>query len=272
MSGATEASTIGALALASAVPSPIEPGKVYSVIVPAGAEQVDIDLTGSEFVERPSRARGKVAVHSAESLIAFLGKHGLPESEVWADRINHRIVAVVNAGQGSDGAPGWGDHLAVFNVQLTTAWQAWIRHDGKWLGQTEFAEHIEDRLLDIVKPTGAEMLEIAQSFHASTGAKFESSHRLSSGEGQLEYRETIEATAGKAGRLTIPSHIELGLKPFEGAPAYKVTARFRYRINGGSLRLAYALERPDEVINEAFDAVVSKVQEAVTQPVFFGAP
>lgn len=268
----TDAETIARVTMMAAEPKQVREGHQYVLVVPEGADLREVDLTGPDSVDRPNRPRGKVSVHSAASLVDFLKKHGHPKSEVWADRIRHRVVAVINANEGAGEPPGWGDHIAVFEVQLTDAWNAWTKHDGQFLSQSEFAEHIEDNLLDIAKPEGAQMLEIAQSISATVGVKFESSKRLSDGERQFEYRETVDAAAGKAGRLEIPSHIELGLRPFEGAPAYKVKARFRYRINGGHLLLAYALERPTDVINEAFDAVVAEIQKAVDQPVFFGAP
>lgn len=267
----TEADAIAGIAAFASAPAQVHPG-VFVTKVPNDARVETLDFTGASFMDKPRRPRGSWEVHSAVSLIAFLKKHGLSESEVWADRIRHRVVAVVNANGGSDGAPGWGDHTALFAVQHTKAWEAWTKLDGKFVDQARFAEHIEDRLLDITSPPGAEMLEIAQSISATVGVRFESSKRLSDGERQFEYRETVDAQAGKAGRLEIPPHIEIGLRPFEGAPAYKVKARFRYRINGGDLLLAYALERPEEVINEAFDAVVAEIQDAVDQPVFFGTP
>lgn len=272
-STATEAEAVEALAFAAAKPAILDEGMIHGYVVPEGAHVEQIDLTGPDYVAIPRRQTGTFEVHSAESLIAFLGKHGIDgETEVWADRVRARIVAVVNAGQGAGGLGGWGDHRGVFKVLPTEAWQAWKELDGKFVDQSTFAEHIENRLLDIVKPSGAHMLEIAQSISATVGVRFESSKLLSNGERQLEYRETVDASAGKAGRLDIPSHIELGIKPFEGAPAYKVTARFRYRINGGDLRLAYQLERPSDVLTEAFDAVVETVQQGVEHPVYQGVP
>lgn len=266
----TEAQVIAELAERQTEPKPISRGGIYSLIVPAGAEQVELDLAGPNYTPRPDRKTGTVKVLDASSLIRYLAKHGTPATEVWADRTGPALVAVINA-HDTDAA-GWGDHRAEYAVRTTDAWKAWASIDGKLLNQSAFAEHIEARAVDIVKPSGADMLELAQSISATIGVKFESSKLLSSGERQIEYRETVDAKAGRAGTLEIPSVIELALKPFEGAPAYKVRARFRYRLNDGALLLGVALERPEDVVAEAFDEVVKTVADAIDHDVFAGSP
>ena len=177
-----------------------------------------------------------------------------------------KITGVLNAHENTDGTvPGarHEDHRVEYAVLLTDAWKAWREHDGKLLDQETLAEHFETRSIDIVQPSAADMLELAQSFHATTSASFESSKLLSSGQRQFEHRENIDATAGKKGQLTIPGSFDLALKPFEGADPFKVTARFRYRITNGVLRIGYKLDRPEDVLRQAFLTVVENVEEGV---------
>lgn len=269
-----DAQVIVDAALRGAQPQPLDgrEGRFYSLIVPEGSEHVVVDMLEQE-AERPLRKRGTFQTHDADSFVDYLAKHGLPESEVWADMIGHRLVAVVNAHQGVpeqiDGA-GWQDHRVVYAVRPTKAWETWLANDGKLLDQATFAELIEDRSPDIVMPSAADMLELAQTFQATIGVSFESSKALSSGERQIEYKETVDSRAGRRGQLTIPKEFALALTPFEGADAFKVTARFRYRITDGVLRLGYRLQRPEDVVREAFLSVVDKVAEQVTAPVFRG--
>lgn len=257
----TDTQSLIDLAQAGAEPHGLEPN-LYSVVVPAGGQQKLLDT--QQFAPRPRRKTGTVKTHDANAFTTYVTKHGLTSTEIWADEENARVVAVINAHDVSDdladeGDPGWGDHRALLSVRKSDAWNAWLAKDGKWMRQDEFAEHIEDRAIDIAKPTGADVLELAQSITATVGVSFESSKRLSNGERQLEYKETIDAKAGNRGRLEIPEIIELGLIPFQGAPAYKVKARFRYRINGGNLALSYALERPEDVLRTAFADVVTLI-------------
>lgn len=230
-----------------------------------------------QYRANPRRKRGSFTVHDAASFCGYLRKHGVEETEVWADTIGYRIVGVINAHEGVEGpvgaagpAAGWADHRVTYGVKYTEAWSVWASSDGKLLPQTEFADLIEDRAIDIQVPSAADMLEIAENFHATPNVRFESTQSIASGERQFEYRETVEAKAGRAGRLSVPKEFILGLKPFEGAQAYKVTARLRYRIRDGVLFLGYKLERPSDVLRDAFEDVIAAVQADVTAPVFRG--
>jgi len=269
---------------ALAEPQPLgDEGRFFSVITPAGAVHRVIDLEEhlDEFRDRPRRKAGTVTVHTASTLVAYLAKHGLPETELWADVTSSRIVAVVNAHQPSrnendlvldEGDAGWSDHRAQLTLHKTPAWVAWLARDGKLSGQVEFAEHLEDRAVDIVTPTAADMLEIAQSFTANRRVAFDSSQRLSSGQVQLRYHEEIDAKAGPRGELAIPEKFEVALQPYEGSPFYKLQARLRYRITDGTLRIGYALERPDDVLRNAFTDVVDTVAKDADRHVWQGLP
>ncbi len=225
---------------------------------------IDIESRIAPYRANPLRKTGTFHAHDAATFAAYLAKHGTADTEVWADVTGAKIVGVIDAHEsaagpvGEGGAlAGWAEHRVVYTVAHTKAWKAWTARDGQLMSQSDFAELIEDRALDIVRPAAADMLELAQTFQATIGVNFESSKLLSSGERVLEYRETVDAKAGRAGKLEIPKDFDLALIPFEGADAFKVTARFRYRIADGALRVGYRLTRPDDVLREAFESVVT---------------
>lgn len=267
---AGDAQAIIDTALASAHPHELAPGSIHALVVPAGGRVETIDLDVDEYRDQPRRKTGTVAVHDASSFIAYVHKHGLPQSELWADITGHRLVAVLNAHAVE--TPGWSDLRATLRLTKTPAWAAWESLNRKLLGQVQFAEHVEDRIVDFVAPSGADMLELSQTFHATRSAKFDSSQRIKSGETQLRYHEDIEAKAGKKGDVAIPDSFELGLVPFEGSAAYKVTARLRYRIREDGLQIGYVLDRPEDVLKAAFLDIVTQVEEHCDQPVYRGTP
>lgn len=281
MPESTDTQAIIDAGMAAAEPVVLDEGKAYAFAVPAGGTVQRIDNDLDAYRARPRRKTGTVAVHDAASFVAYVRKHGLPETEIWADNARQHLVAVINAHGPTvdpdddgypDGLAGWADHRAGLVLTHTPAWTAWARLDRKLAGQVDFAEHVEDRLPDFVTPSGADMLELAQSFHATRSVKFDSSQRLQSSETQLRYHEEIDAKAGKRGDLAIPDTFELGLIPFEGADPYKVTARLRYRITDGQLRIGYVLDRPEDVLRSAFLDIVNKVEEHIDQTVMRGTP
>ena len=285
MSTPPETQVIVDTAIAAAGPKPLDTdGRFFSLVIPKDDERFIIDLEAERehLLDRPRRKTGKVLVRDAASFLTYYDKHHTMDTEVWANIENQTITAVINAhgkaynSETGDttaiGDAGHGDHRATLQLRLTPAWQAWVAKNKLMLKQVDFAEHIEDRLTDIKAPTGAEMLELAQSFQAKRAVTFESSKALSTGQVELEYRETIDAKAGQKGRLSIPQTFDLAIAPFEGSPAYKVTARLRYRINGGDLQLGYTLDRPEDILDAAFSDVLDQVQAGVGTPIMRGAP
>lgn len=259
-------------------------GRFYSVTVPAGAGNKVIDLEEllDKYRHRPRRKTGTVVVHDADSFATYHEKHGVPESELYADLETRSIVAVLNAHGPSEGDPaghvaddvaaGWGDHRVQLQLKFTPAWNAWAAKDRKMMTQLAFAEHIEDQVADIIKPAGADMLEIAQTLSVNRDVKFESSQRLSTGERKLAYRENDDAKAGKRGELAIPERFELGLVPFEGGTGWEVAARLRYRIENGALMLGYYLDRPDDILRNAFNAIREDIASQTGARVLSGKP
>lgn len=251
-------------------PQPLDnEARLYSVVSPNGSITViDVEKYRDAYRDRPRRKTGEFTVQDAESFVTYMGKHADASAEVWADTAAARVVGVINAHEVEEA--GHSDHRVTFQAKFTDSWAAWIANDGKLLDQSAFAEFIEDHVKDIVSPDGAEVLELAQSFQASTSVAFESTKLLSSGERQFEYREDTSASGG-SGRIAIPKELRLQLEPFEGSDAvYGITARFRYRLTGGKLTLGYHLERPKDVVRVAFNEVLTVIDQGIEAPIFKG--
>jgi uncharacterized protein YfdQ (DUF2303 family) len=265
----TEADAIATIALEGATPSELDATRTYGITVPNGADYQVLDL--EHLLDNPRRKRGRVSLHDGESFSAYVVKHKVDgATTLYADVTTQKIVGVLDDAA-SDKA-GWRGHVASLDLKRTDAWQAWARRDNNLMRQVEFAEHIEDNLADIVEPDGATMLEIAQTFQAHTNVRFESSRLLSSGQRQFVYVEDTAATAGSKGDIEVPKELTLGLAPFEVGEAYKVTARIRYRLSSGDLLLGYKLDRPEDILRQAFADVVKEVQARTGQDVMYGTP
>lgn len=250
-------------------------GKLHAFVVPEGAkiELVDIEEKLAKHQPYPERKTGTFKVHDAASFIAYIDKHQLLETEVWSDAQGQKIIGVVNAHASTNAdeeQAGWGDHRVEYDVKLTDAWQAWAALDSAFVDQVTFANHVEDRLIDIVVPEAAELLEIAQSFEANTNVSFQSANVLATGERQFMYREETDARAGRSGTLTIPKEFTISLQPFEGAALFELTARLRYKLRDGKLTLGYQLVRPKDVLRAAFVSVSDEIAAGVNAPVFLG--
>lgn len=256
-------------------------GEVRAFVVPEGGDVRVIDLDKPADRNYPERKTGIFQFRHWQSFVEYVRRHGDGATEVWADVDGQSVTAVINGHE--IGTPGWGDHRAVYAAVKTPAWKAWREHQG--LGPAlVLAEHIESWRAYIVEPSAAEMLEVVQSFKATTKAQVESGTRLSSGEVQFVYREEIQAKAGKAGQLSVPEEFTISVAPFRDSLPEGVLARVRYRLNDGVLSIGYVLDQPEQVEERAFESIVEQITDQLSEgvdltdaeglsfPVFSGSP
>lgn len=226
----------------------------------------------------PLRAKGTTQVHSIADLID-LTHHRTDQNAVTVTYANvHALefVTVINdhAIHETDTpmTPGWRDHRIIHRLEESPALKAWKALDRQMVSQIDFAEHIEDRLRDIVVPEAAEMLEIATTFAATSSTNFRSGHRLQSGVTRFEYIEDQEAKAGQARDLDIPARFTIRIEPFIGADPVDMDARFRFRLAGGHLTLGYLLDDLDALARTAFDDLTARLTDEADWLVINGAP
>jgi uncharacterized protein YfdQ (DUF2303 family) len=246
-----EAAAVAALAFAAAEPSPLDTDAPQAVIVPEGATLVQPDV--SAWRQAPVRPTGVYRPATVDSFAKYVAEHqDAGRTTVWVHPTDGLVQAILD--DNGDGN-GYGQHRAVLTLTRTPEWLYWAAHDGELMSQLAFAELIEGGVQQIEQPDAADLLELAQSFHATNQVTFRSSTRLATGEQQLQYDEEIQATAGRTGQLTIPTVIVLVLSPFLGEPEVQIAARFRFRINAGKLQLGYKLDQPEKVTRDALEAI-----------------
>ncbi len=239
-------------------------------IVPAGAAMQEIprELPPDMFfiTQRPS-------FRDVKSFIAYVIRFKDARTQLFADERAGRIVAVLDYHQ-PDGPENVKvqrcSHVATFTAEASPEWTEWAALDGKQQRQEEFATFIEDQAPFIVRPDAATMLEIASSLQASSSANFSKAIRLDNGQVQFQYVENINGNAGPKGQLEVPKTFDVLLRPFIGCSAYKVEARFRYRLESGRMPVWYDLFRVEDIQREAFDAIIKNVADDVAIVPYIG--
>lgn len=244
----------------------LDPNLVNAVRGDQDVQVLDLE----HLLPTPRRATGVYTTATVEAFIEYVKEHAVDgQTTVWVEPTRGAIVAVLD--DHARDATGWGQHRAKLTLTPSDEWVRWKRYDGHLLGQEEFAEHIEESQLDIVEPDGATVLEIAESFHATSSASFKSAKRLSSGEVQFAYVEEVKASAGSKGDIEIPKSIQVVLAPFLGEDRVPIEVLIRYRLREGKLAIGYKLVRPDDVVRHAIDMVAGRLQSSFER-VYLGAP
>lgn len=251
----TEAKTAAALALDAVEGFP----DVFRSIVPEGWKAEILDL--EKYAEKPRRKAGQIRLQTTESLAQYINAHRTDGTAAYADPDHDTIVAILNDHAKDLDAAGHRDHRATLQLLRTPGCKRWYGAHGKFLSQEEFAQMVEDGLTEIAEPSGADLLEMAQTMQASTTAEFRSQTRLTSGQVQFTYVETGDARAGATGQLEIPQFITLVFAPYFGSANMQITARLRYRMSGGNLKLGVWLIQHEEALRTAFTTETDRLVE-----------
>lgn len=209
----------------------------------------------------PAKKRGTVTLFTAQSFTDYVNRFKDADSLVFIDQQLTSFTAVLDYHRQGEGTARARQHRAVFTCRATEDWKRWSGGNKKVFNQADFAQFLEDNLQNIADPAGTVILGLATNLSVRKDVAFRSATRLSDGQTQLLYEETVEASKGD---MKLPDRFVLGLEPFEGAGAYKVEARLRYRIAEGKLALWYDLLRPDKVLEAAFGEVLVAVQTSLS--------
>ena len=229
------------------------------VALPEDLQLYDLD----DHLLQPRQIERHLKVTDIATFCSYWDKWSDQHSEIFAD-IDKRTVRAVfdehtdGVGEGEQRAANaliepvarWGRHTVSYESPLSREWQAWADNDKSRMDQVEFAEFLEDRIAEVVQPAGADLQEIITNFRLQRDVTFDSAIRLQDGGVQLKYHEQNEPVTD----MEMPEELELAVAPFHNGTVYKLRARLRYRLHGGSLALWYERIEPWRVLEHAFCA------------------
>ncbi len=218
------------------------------------------------YMPEPLRPRARAVFNEPASFIAYIQAHDEDGTHLFGDVTEqsgsfmaildyHLPTTAESAKQGAQ----WGEHTARLNLQVTPEWQRWLGSNAKPFEQAAFAEFLEDNVRDVVKPSGAELLEVALTLQAAKKVAFRSAVRLDNGEHQLTYVEEIAGQAGATGKLQVPERFTIAMAPFEGADPVEIEVRLRYRLMEGRVVFIYQLLRPDVAIRLMWERIRNRI-------------
>jgi uncharacterized protein YfdQ (DUF2303 family) len=252
-------------------PVELDTDKMYLIRGADGGLQV-LDLEDKR--DHPDRMRGTYKPATVDDFIAYVREWATDASTVWVHPLEGKVVGIIDDGDSGTDTFGWRQHRAELGLIVTEEWKFWKEHSGQMLSQWDFAEKIEDGLSDVVEPSAATMLEIAQTLHVKNNVTFRSGVELSNQAVKFQYDEDVEGTAGKRGELQIPETFELALAPYVGEDTFRLTARFRYKPQGGKLQMGYKLQEPERAERTILEEIAGRIRSELgtRAKVFLGEP
>lgn len=275
------------------------------LILPEGLEAISIKRYIDEFRTAPERRKGTAAMATLESFIEHANRFKDGDSALFAHdggqavegerRFRPTLTSVLNYHTaGPDGNPRFGDHRGVYTFPISDEWAAWTKKNGEPMSQIEFAEFLEDRILDVsaapsisalapdhpLRQMGealggtfagpTKLMELSRGLAIRVGEVVKSATNLSSGEASIQYISEHQDETGQP--LKVPSLFAIAIPVFKSGALYQIPVRLRYRTRAGAITWAYELYRAEKAQRDAFEEAARQAADETELPVFFGQP
>lgn len=237
---------------------------------------------------------GTAKLTTLESYIEHSNRFKVESSVVFAcdDMAHAKLITIFDyhAGIDSGGATANLKHKAEYAFPFSDEWKAWHGKNAEPMSMAQFAQFLEDRIVDIDangEPTSDEakafvtaingklaspskLIELARNLQVYENSTLKEARNLSSGEGQLTF--TSEHVDADGRPLSIPNLFMILIPVFARSPDYyRLLARLRYRKANGGVVFWYELWRADLAFEQAFTEACNQVRERTGLPLFIGA-
>jgi hypothetical protein len=250
------------------------------------------------YRERPVRRKGTAHLLSLDSLIEHSNRFSDSDSVIFADddRKAPSITTVLDYHRAqADGDPRFGVHRNHFAFPLSDEWQAWTKSNSVVMKMAQFAEFLEDRIIDVLHlipgeddlseelkkfisagggeaiiATPQKLFELARGLKVNEEAVVQEAVTLASGEGQVRFEVSHRDGAGAP--LRVPSLFLIAIPVFRNDMLYRLAARLRYRKTAEGIVFWYDLWRADRTFDHAFKEACERVRVETELPLFYGKP
>lgn len=232
----------------------------------------------------PDHIRQAVRLEDSESFITYVKAFRIHTTRVFAAAVKLQNVSPNNAGGAKftallDYHEGQTEqkaarvaHVVEYPVPLSLEFSIWLASSGKGLAQMDFVQFIENNCMDVVKPTSADLMELALNFEAKTSVTFQSKVDRVSGGRSLIFQEDVAAgQSGNIGQMKVPDGLTLRIPVFEGGKPYEFQARLEYRPQSGRLTITYHLQRPHDVFRAAWKDLRAEIATALELEILTGS-
>jgi len=240
-----------------------------------GYDAKDITLDHKKAPPVPSFVDQVVTVKDEASLVVYLNRFKNADSVLFGNIDDNQIKGVIDyhrkPAEAKDPEPRLCEHHVNLKLPFSQEWEAWTGADGQMMRQLDFIRFIEDNSLEIVDPSGADLIELCRDMQGLKKASFTSVVRTSSGNAE-KFEYTDDTKVNVKGDVTIPTQFTLLLPVYFNGDNYKLIARLRYQIeDNGGLRLGVKLLRAEQLRQKAFREIVERVTAATELTTVYGS-
>lgn len=192
--------------------------------------------------------------------------------------------------------PRWGRFRAKYPFPLHRSWKVWSGKDKTPMSQADLANFIEDNIIDVhdtqdgttimsgntktlIKELGLKLAGRSKLLTAARGLSLQITEKVGqvvntqTGETTIHYDQTHSdgspPAPGSVPKLDVPSAFIILLPVFNGADAFELLVRLRYRKDGASLKWWYDIYNLDRAMELAFEDACGKITTGTGLPLFY---
>ena len=260
-------------------------------VLPEGKRLESLRPLLEEYVmAAPRRRDGTAVLEDPQAFIELVNRHKDLDSVLFAcARLTEPSVTAVLDYHRKDHTPRFGEHRAHYAFPHSDEWKAWFGRNKREMNQKQFAEFIEDRLMDLAEPQKAgertreyvqaleatlsprgKVAEVSRQLEINIEQEFVSAQKLHNGEGQLIFKEKHTDVQGNP--VQVPSAFLIEIPVFTRGALVVIPVRLRYRATKEAIIFFYELAMLDELFRLAIDAQISDIQKEVDLPCYIGSP
>jgi uncharacterized protein YfdQ (DUF2303 family) len=250
-----------------------------------------------QYLDAPERRRGTANVTTLESFIELTKRYKDADSAMFCDPTMNAasLTAVINYNRnGAEAAQRFGDHKVHYTFPYSDQWEKWNEVDGEWMMMSQFAEFIEDNVLDIIQPeqidpnkgiaqalraldvspgTPEQIIALSKGMKLNVRKTFNQAIDLNSGEVQFQFDV---ANSNKDNMPVVaPGAFVIAIPVFRQGDPLQVGVRFRYRgpeNMGDVLKFRCDLYRLDHVFDMALQEALDEAIKETELPLYLGSP
>lgn len=259
-------------------------GALFSV--PKGRTLVDPRTVIQEcYLDAPRRKRGTYQVRTTVGFCEFTNRHKVDLSVVFVDRERFTCQAIFDFHNPANGDAGHSDFVCKYEIKKSAEWKKWVSQNEEWMKQEQFAEFLDERIVDIQDSSAAgerskniasllgksiagpkKLLDLSKGLSIRVGGELKNIINRDSGECEMVFKE--EHTDEYGAPLKIPGLFIIAIPVFVGGVGYQIPVRLRYRKSGNGLVWQYQMHQSDVMVDDAFSQIVLKIKTETGLPVF----
>ncbi len=272
----TEAGIVAALAAAAGNREVIVQSGVPILLIPNASGGTDKQSL-ERLLDTPRRPTTHVKLATSKDLHAYLIKQAVigedAESSdnvvVFADRDSLNFHAFLDYHHPAD-QHRWLNHSASVTYKESHQFGIWKENDGEKMGQEEFAEFLDENVLDITEPTGSDVVSFASCLEARRTEVFKSSKNLSNGEVQFNWSNESSGDS----TTKFPTDMKIGIPIWSNGEKIEIPVKLFYRVSEGKLLFWYKLRNLENIIDALWNEDVKWLGESLSNygPVYQGLP